>query len=119
MIKSIKIKFFIIGLVLMSFSFSLAAQFNAMDESPITASIVWLYGERVLKVSVNDIPEKEGRMVIYNDKSEVVLSSESIELIHAPNYTSFSASNFLPGNYKIEITTKIAKYQGQFTVIAE
>lgn len=119
MFKSNKIKFFIIGLVIMTITSSLTAQFSTSIESPITASIAWLYGEKVLKVSVDNVPEKEGKLIIYNAKSEIVYSVETIELIQSPHYTSFPASNFSPGTYKIEITTKIAKYQGQFTVNVE
>ena len=107
------------GFMLFSLSNSRANVTVTSTESPISAIVSWLYGEKVVKISVDNVPEKEGKLYIYNEKSELIYSVASFELIQSPNYTAISIGNFLPGKYTVEIITKITKYQGAFTLTAE
>ena len=119
MFKTAKLSAFLVAFLVLFICSGRANPFNIASESPITAIVSWLYGEKVVKISVDNVPEKEGKLYIYNEKSELVYSVASVELIQSPNYTAISIGNFLPGKYTVEIVTKITKYQGAFTLTAE
>lgn len=89
---------------------------NFSDGDKVTAVVEVVHGEKIVKISVNDVPEREGKLVIINSSNQTVYSVTSADLIGAPHYYGVAVENLPPGSYTVVITTKVSKYTGVFTI---
>ena len=92
---------------------------NFSDGDKVSAVVATVHGEKIVKISVNDIPETEGKLMILDKDNKTVYSVNSADLIKAPYYYGVSVADLPAGSYTVVITTKVSKYVGVFTINQE
>jgi hypothetical protein len=72
-------------------------------------------GHRLLRVSFNGSEGSEGDLKIFNPAHEVN-AEFNFELIKYPNYATVDLTDLTPGNYLVELSTKIAVHTATLSI---